>query len=133
MKYIPKKTFSFSKLSVLHIPELNVTEKQIKKFQGCFNTKYHLDRSAIQSISNDMYWLSSDDINCYMEMLSANTIKDDHMVDAGWFSHKVIDSLSSTILKCDMFQLQSKSVNWFEKSHIVIQIKIEFEIFTGFY
>lgn len=57
-------------------------------------------------------------------MLSANTNKDAHMVDAGWFSHKVIDNVSSTILKCDMFQLQSKSVNWFEKSHIVIPINI---------
>lgn len=36
LKYIPQKTSSLSKLSVLHIPEQNVTEKQIKKLPRMF-------------------------------------------------------------------------------------------------
>ena len=42
-----------------------------------------------------------------------------------WFSHKVINTVQSTVLKCDMdLELQSKSVNWFEKSKIFILINI---------
>lgn len=41
-----------------------------------------------------------------------------------WFSHKVINTVQSTVLKCDMLELQSKSVNWFEKSKIFIPINI---------
>lgn len=86
--------------------------------------KYYFDRFEIQFILNDMYWFLSDDINCYMEMLFVNINKDVYMVDVGWFSYKVIDSVFFNIFKCDMFQLQCKSVNWFEKFYIVILINI---------
>lgn len=112
LKYIRLKIYNLLTFSFKYsnVPKQNGTEKQIRNLQGYFNKliKYQLDRSAIQSIPNDTYQLLRGDMNCLMKRLSINKTE-----DAGQFCHKVIDSVS-TILRCDMFQLQRKSAICFQ-------------------
>ena len=112
-----------SEKSALRIPEENVPPHLLHQFHGVSQTKYSIESSNIQSLCYDAYWFSSDD-NGYLELLSKNTNIAVHMVDAGWFSHKVINTVQSIVLKCDILELQSRSVNWFEKSKIFIPINI---------
>jgi Ulp1 family protease len=124
VKIINRKCNNMSTLQTMVIPEQNVSAIEIGQFHGRHQQRYPIQGSALKPMCNDTYWLSSDDINCYMDMLSSNTTSDVHMVDAGWFSHKMIVDSSPLVLKSDMFEVQSKTVNWFEKSQIFIPVNI---------
>ena len=123
LKYAHKLQNHCSEKSALRIPEENVPPHFLHQFHGRSQTKHSIEASNIQSLCNDDYWLSSDDIYLMVTWNCCQQIPQKILMSI-WFSHKVINIVQSTVLKCDMLELQSKSVNWFEKSKIFIPINI---------
>ena len=120
LKYAQKIQNHCSEKSALRIPEENVPPHFLHQFHGRSQTKHSIEASNIQSLCNDDYWLSSDHI--YLMVTNGNCCQKipQKILMSICFSYKVIN----TVLKCDMLELQSKSVNWFEKSKIFIPINI---------
>lgn len=72
-------------------------------------------------VVKNLYWMLSDDINCYMEVLCLKIIEDVYFVDVDWFSYKVMkDGYFSFII----FFLENSSCNWFIKLKIVVFVNV---------
>lgn len=119
LKYAQQIQNHCSEKSALRIPEENVPPHFLHQFHGRSQTKHSIEASNIQSLCNDDYWLSSDHIYLMVTWNCCQKIPQKILMSI-CFSYKVIN----TVLKCDMLELQSKSVNWFEKSKIFIPINI---------
>ena len=80
-----------------------------------------INKRFLSTITNPKMWLTSDNINVYMHLLSQDSTKKVHIVDSSWFSHSLLKNNNPENIELLLTKTESKK-SWFDFELIVIPV-----------
>lgn len=78
-----------------------------------------------KTICKPTYWLSSDDINMYMNLLAKYALTDVYFVDSGWVSHRLFITGSLNKPKWAFFETENRKKPWANFTKVFLPVNIE--------
>ncbi|KAK3092502.1 hypothetical protein FSP39_003739 [Pinctada imbricata] len=111
----------------VHLPVMSLpcnSRLEFSDFRERHQKKYKISVNDIKQLSKPSEWLSSDQINCYMELVEMSSSALIHAVDACWFSQRILPRGNENKIDWSLFNLENKRISWLDCSKVIIPINI---------